>query len=60
MNNRINLLQNNDFVVVPEMEICVVCNVITPEPKNKHIDYRSNYIEGAGQLCEKCFNEKVL
>jgi len=59
MNNTINLLQNGDFVVAPEMEACVICNAITNEPKNKHIDYRFNYIEGAGQLCEKCFNEKV-
>ena len=36
------------------METCVVCNTITNEPKDKHIDYRYNYIDGAGQLCNKC------
>lgn len=37
-----------------EMEECICCGVETNEPKDKHIDFRYNYIEGAGQLCSKC------
>ena len=54
MNNKIEKLTNGDFKVVSEMEECIVCGVDTNEPKDKHIDYRYNYVEGAGQLCSKC------
>ena len=54
MNNKIEKLPKDDFKVVSEMEECIVCGVDTNEPKDKHIDYRYNYVEGAGQLCSKC------
>jgi hypothetical protein len=54
MNNKIEKLPNGDFKVVSEMEECIICGVDTNEPKDKHIDYRYNYVEGAGQLCSKC------
>ena len=54
MNNKITKLPNDDFKVESEMEECVVCGVQTNEPKDKHIDFRYNYVEGAGQLCSKC------
>jgi len=54
MNNKIEKLPNGDFNVVSKMEECIVCGVETNEPKDKHIDYRYNYVEGAGQLCSKC------
>jgi hypothetical protein len=55
MNNKIEKLPNGDFKkVVSEMEECIVCGVDTNEPKDKHIDYRYNYVEGVGQLCSKC------
>ena len=54
MNNKIEKLTNGDFNVVSEMDECIVCGVDTNEPKDKHIDYRYNYVEGAGQLCSKC------
>jgi hypothetical protein len=54
MNNKIEKLTNGDFKVVSEMDECIVCGVDTNEPKDKHIDYRYNYVEGAGQLCSKC------
>lgn len=53
MNNNIEKLQNGDFKVI-EMEECIVCGVETNEPKDKHIDFRYNYVEGSGQLCNKC------
>ena len=54
MNNKIEKLSNGDFNIVSEMEECIVCGVDTNEPKDKHIDFRYNYVEGAGQLCSKC------
>ena len=53
MNNTIENLNNGDFKVI-QMEECIVCGIETNEPKDKHIDYRYNYVEGAGQLCSKC------
>jgi hypothetical protein len=53
MNNTIEKLDNGDFKVI-QMDQCVVCDVETNEPKDKHIDFRYNYIEGVGQLCNKC------
>ncbi|TSC89272.1 MAG: hypothetical protein G01um10143_653 [Parcubacteria group bacterium Gr01-1014_3] len=38
-------------------ETCVLCKAETPYKKNTHIDHRQHYIEGSGQLCEKCFKE---
>jgi hypothetical protein len=52
--NKIEKLSNKDFKVASEMDECIVCGVDTNEPKDKHIDYRYNYVEGAGQLCSKC------
>ena len=37
-----------------EMDLCVNCGEETKYPKNMHIDYRYNYVEGAGQLCDNC------
>ena len=31
---------------------CVSCGETTKEPIGKDINYRDNYIEGAGHLCE--------
>ena len=36
---------------------CVNCGETTKEPIDKDINYRNNYIEGAGQLCETCAAE---
>ena len=33
---------------------CVSCDVETPQNNTDSIYTRSNYIEGAGQLCESC------
>ena len=54
MNNKIEKLPNGNFKVASEMDECIVCGVDTNEPKDKHIDFRYNYVEGAGQLCSKC------
>jgi len=40
-----------------KMDKCVVCGKETEYVKNMHTDYRNNYVDGAGQLCEKCANK---
>jgi len=37
---------------------CVMCGVETPYEETVHIDYRTGYIEGAGQLCATCYSGK--
>ena len=56
MNNTIvKNKHNDDFTVLSDdFENCVMCDKLTNVPKNLHIDYRSNYVEGAGQLCFEC------
>ena len=39
-----------------EKEKCVSCGKETPYTKDVNIDMRKNYVEGAGQLCESCYN----
>lgn len=39
-------------------DICVNCEKETQYDIDCHIDYRSYYIEGAGQLCKECY-EKI-
>lgn len=36
------------------IEKCVICGELTQYRFNDHVDYRFHYVEGAGQLCEKC------
>lgn len=60
MNNTIRHLENNDFEV-EQNEKCIVCNVETDVPRSMHVDFRNNYVDGAGQLCRQCasdINEK--
>jgi hypothetical protein len=32
-------------------------NIFKTVDKSTHIDYRRFYVEGAGQLCEECWND---
>lgn len=36
-------------------EECILCGVETTTLRTTHIDYRTGYIEGAGQLCNQCY-----
>jgi hypothetical protein len=54
MNNTI-IKTDNDFEVVP-FEKCIVCEKETDVPKNLNVDYRLNYVDGAGQLCNSCYS----
>lgn len=38
-------------------EPCVYCGELTPYTISDDINKRNFYVEGGGQLCEKCFNE---
>ena len=38
------------------METCVTCGVETDVPIDKPVDVRYHYVEGAGQLCKKCWD----
>lgn len=38
-----------------EKDKCVFCGVDTVYNKSDHVDTRMYYVEGAGQLCRKCF-----
>lgn len=40
-----------------EYETCILCGGKTDTKISTHIDYRVGYIEGAGQLCKKCYNQ---
>lgn len=36
---------------------CILCGVETPYDDTTHVDLRVGYIEGAGQLCSKCYRQ---
>jgi hypothetical protein len=36
---------------------CILCGVETPYDFETHVDLRMRYIDGAGQLCSKCYDE---
>ena len=38
-------------------ERCVLCGVMTDIPRSVHSDLRYGSVEGAGQLCRKCYQE---
>lgn len=40
-----------------ETEICISCGVDTKVPKHLHVDLREHYVEGAGQMCKKCWEQ---
>ena len=39
-----------------EYDHCILCGVETAYKRSTHIDMRHGYIEGAGQLCPKCYS----
>jgi hypothetical protein len=36
-------------------EDCILCGEKTTTLKSTHVDFRTGYIEGAGQLCRECY-----
>ena len=39
-----------------QKEICIKCGKETGVDVNTHVDFRTGYIEGVGQLCVSCYN----
>ena len=39
-----------------EKDVCVLCGCESPHYKDEHINVRYNYVEGAGQLCQECYD----
>ena len=40
-----------------EKDRCVICYAETPYTKETPIEERQFYVEGCGQVCEKCYYE---
>ena len=38
-----------------DSEICIICGKATQYKKSDNIDFRSCYVEGAGQSCIDCY-----
>ncbi len=38
-----------------EKDHCVFCGARTEYTKDTHINWRKYYVEGAGQLCQRCY-----
>ena len=43
-----------------ETERCACCGCDTGIPKDAPISNRKNYIQGGGQLCNKCYTELYI
>ena len=41
-------------------EKCIICGEETNTLKTTHIDYRYNYVEGAGQCCKECYDKVYI
>lgn len=50
------VLKAESKMLADEYDTCIMCDTKTPYKRSTHIDMRVGYIEGAGQLCEKCYN----
>jgi hypothetical protein len=48
---RIRTYRDDDGII---KEICVICGAKTKVHSDEHIDKRTLYIRGAGQLCDSC------
>jgi len=40
-------------------ELCIICNKETPYTTDTHINQRHHYVEGSGQLCCGCWDNKA-
>ena len=36
---------------------CISCGIQTPYQHDVNIEYRSHYVEGAGQMCKDCWDD---
>lgn len=49
---------NTEYISKDGKDLCVSCKTETQYKTETPIVYRKNYVEGAGQLCDSCF-EKI-
>ena len=52
---RKSIFSDSDGIANDLIEDCVMCGNKTTTLKTTHIDFRTGYIEGAGQLCKECY-----
>jgi hypothetical protein len=52
MGKQLELFPKDEFDI---FETCIQCGVETDTLKTTHIDFRTGYVEGAGQLCRQCY-----
>jgi len=38
-------------------ENCVMCGIELETDINTHVDFRAQWVDGAGELCVKCFDD---
>jgi hypothetical protein len=50
-NNNVTFVGTNNDIY----EDCILCGEKTTTLKTTHVDFRTGYIEGAGQLCRECY-----
>ena len=48
-------IKKSKYKASPNAEFCVLCGTETKYRKDDHIDKRTGYIRGAGQLCRNCY-----
>jgi hypothetical protein len=42
-----------------DFESCIKCGTVTSVRKDANIEFRPNYVEGAGQLCITCAHTRT-
>ena len=49
--------EQNEFLGISDngKDLCISCDIETKYKHDTSIEYRTHYVEGAGQLCEKCY-----
>lgn len=50
-------MEDKELLNDTRFEKCEVCGAVTDIPIDMPIQERKGYIEGAGQLCKKCYYE---
>lgn len=46
----------NPYIGQNGKDLCLSCKVETEYSHDTSIEYREYYVEGAGQLCKKCYD----
>ena len=50
-------MERYSMKVPGKQERCIICGQVTDMEKDWPVAMRKNYVEGAGQLCRKCYLE---